>query len=268
VPDLPGVATSRTPPFTLDMVIMETSLQPDSRPSTSAEQFAASLQTERDRAGEFLAAQQARLERAKAMLTEELSRLEEQAQSTATAPSGKGRAQGGALDWEAEKRRIFAALDSDFDENDSGQRAERLKIEDVLQTTEKVLVEKDREIQQLKQQLGESPGDRGTDAVEAAVVNEALDVDAAVRQERERLQQLQDQWREKLRQAEIELSVERATLARQRAELENQIRSTGREPPQAPAATGTGDDAAQPARGRWLAKLGLSEADRVGRQKR
>ena len=87
---------------------METSLQPDSGSGVWAEQFAASLRSGRDRAGEVLAAQKARLERAKAMLEEEISRLVEQAQ--AAAPTGKGPQQRGTLDWEMEKRRILAVL--------------------------------------------------------------------------------------------------------------------------------------------------------------
>jgi hypothetical protein len=261
--DLPGVWAGRKPRVALDTEIMETSLQPDSGPGAWANQFAASLRTERDRAGELLAAQKARLERAKAMLDEELSRLEGESGSTAALP-GKSRGQPGALDWETEKRRILAALESDFDPNDPAQRAERLKIEAVLATTESLIAEKDREIERLRQPLGEPPDGHETTMTSAAV-NEAIDADAAIRQERERLQQLQDQWQEKLRQAEIELAVERATLARQRAELENQLRSAGKEP--SPGAAATADDAG-PARGRWLAKLGLSEADRVRRQKR
>lgn len=245
---------------------METSFQPDSGPGAWAEQFAASLRNERDRAGELLAAQKARIERAKAMLDEELSRLEEESESTAALP-GKSRGQAGALDWEMEKRRILAALESDLDPNDPGQRAERLKIEAVLATTEDVIAAKDREIERLKQPPAESSGDHQAETVTSAEINEAIDADTAIREERERLQKLQEQWQEKLRQAEIELAIERATLARQRAELENQIRSAGKEPSQA-AAAATPDDSAGPARGRWLAKLGLSEADRVRRQKR
>ena len=245
---------------------METSLPPEPGLNTWAEQFAALLQTERDRAGEFIAAEQTRLEQAEAVIEEELSRLEEQARSAA-ALAEQGRKQGDTLDWEAEKCRILAALESDGDENDSDQRAERLKIENVLQTTEKIVAEKDREIQQLKRRLEELSPDAEARAASAATIAQAIDVDGAVREERERLRQLQDEWREKLRQAEIDLSVERAKLARQRAGLEDRTPSAPGDLPPG-SAEATADDASRSAPGHWLAKLGLTEADRVCRRKR
>jgi len=247
---------------------METSLPPEPGLNTWAEQFATSLQAERDRAGEFFAAEQTRLQRAEAVLEEELSRLEEQARSAAVALAEQGPKQGDNPDWEAEKRRILAALESDCDENDSDQRADRLKVEDVLQTAERILAKKDREIQRLQQRLEELPRDPGTETVEAATINRAIDVDGAVRKERERLRQLQDEWREKMRQAEVDLSVERAKLARQRAEVEDRIRPAPGDLRQAPAAATAADGILRSVPGRWLAKLGLSEADRVRRRKR
>ena len=159
-------------------------------------------------------------------------------------------------------------MESDLDENDSDQRAERLKIEDVLRTTEKIIADRDREIQELQQRLQDAARGVRTAAGEATAIDQVLDGDAAVREEREQLKQLQEQWREKLRQAEIDLSVERATLARQRAELEERILSTEDGSPQAPAAAGTANPAERSASGRWLARLGLTEADRVRRRQR
>jgi hypothetical protein len=190
------------------------------------------------------------------------------ARSTVPAPTGEGRAHGGGLDWEAEKRRILAALESDFNENDSDQRVERLKIEDVLRTTEKIIAQRDCEIRELQQRLEDASCGVRMAAGGAAAIEHASEVDAAVREERERLKQLQDELQEKLRQAEIDLSVERAKLARQRAELEERTRSAVTAPPQTPAAATAADDAEPPAHGRWLARLGLTEADRVHRRKR
>jgi hypothetical protein len=244
---------------------METSLPPEPGQRTWTEQFAALLQGERDRAMEFLADQQAQIERIQSVLEQELSRLEEEAQ----APHGdNGRPQSGVLDWEAEKRRILAALECDFDENNADRQAESLKIEDVIRSTEKIVAEKDREIQQLKQRLEGHSREQETASVEAVESSQMFDMDAAVQEEQRRLQQLQDEWREKLRQAEIEVSVERATLARQRAELEDRIRSTGGVVPRLPGESSATEDDQQPKRGRWLAKLGLTEADRVSRRKR
>ena len=247
---------------------MEMLLLPEPGPTTWAEQFIASLQTERDRAAAFLAAQQARLERAETVLEEQLRQQPGKSPSTAAATAGQGRPAGGHLDWEAEKRRILAALEADFDENDANQRAERLKIQDVVRATEKIVAEKNRQILELQQQCEEAARENSAADAAAAMIDEALDGDAMVQEERQRLKELQQQWQEKLRQAEIDISVERAKLGRERTELENRIRSAANDSSQAPSEGDTSEAAAEPVGGRWLARLGLTEADRVGRRKR
>jgi hypothetical protein len=179
------------------------------------------------------------------------------------APAPRGR-----LDWEAEKRRILAALEADFDQHDAQQFGQRLKIEEVLHATEQIVAEKDRQIEDLKRQLEEQRGTPRTDDSETTTAQRVIANDAAVREERERLKQLQDQWREKLRQAEIELSLERAKLARQRAELAEQLKAAGIDAPRPPApVTSTGHED-RPTCGRWLAQLGLTEADKERRRRR
>ena len=170
----------------------------------------------------------------------------------------------GTLDWEAEKRRILAVLETDLDVNDPAQQAERLKIEDVLNTTEKALAEKDREIEELRRRLAAQGGSARIEAEQSAARDQAIDADAVVREERQRLAQLQEQWREKLRQTEVEMSLERAKLARRHAELEERARNL---PAAAPAAANLPDQPEQPASGRWLARLGLTEADRERRRR-
>jgi len=169
---------------------------------------------------------------------------------------------GGNLDWEAEKRRILAALESDFDQSDPAQRAERLKIEDVLQATERAIAENNRETRDLRRRLQQQDRGANAEAERSAAIDQAIDDEAAIQKERERLVQLQEQWREKLSQAEVELSLERAKLARQRAELEQR----GHSPETNEAAAAEQVD--RPTRGRWLARLGLTEADRVRRKQR
>ena len=93
----------------------------------------------------------------------------------------------------------------------------------------------------------------------AAAIAQMIDQDELVQQERDKLQEMQRQWEAKLRQAEIDVSLERARLARQRqeleqrnAELEEQLCHQSRESQQAPA------EAGKPTR-RWLTKLGLTD---------
>jgi hypothetical protein len=191
-----------------------------------------------------------------ALLQEQLSK----AKATASTYAKQSRADQSTLDWESEKRRILAALESDLDENDSEQRAERLKIEDVLQTTERVIAEKDREIQELKQRLEQSAGTGPLDQM-AAAMEQTLENDIIIQQERERLRQLEEQLQSRLCRAEIEISLERAKLARERAEIEERLRAAGLDASK-PAGDANATASEQPARGRWLSRLGLTEADR------
>ncbi len=182
--------------------------------------------------------------------------------STEVEPSGAARTLGTYLDWETEKQRILAILEADSDSNDPKLSTERLRIEEVLRTTERVLAEKDREIADLKRQLEKLPSGIESGVSAAPVSNPAIDGDAVVQEERERLRQLQMQWQEKLSQAEIEISMERAKLARQRSELEEQMRLVESNATQGAGAATAAGHAASPARGRWLSRLGLTDADR------
>jgi len=128
----------------------------------------------------------------------------------------------------------------------------------VLRATDQAIAAKDREIAELRQLLQDQSKNLGTVAVGAAALGQMLDNDAIIREERENLRKLQEEWREKLRQAEIEIAVERAKLARQRAELEERLR----ELPPKPESGGPSEKAEKPARGRWLARLGLADPEK------
>jgi hypothetical protein len=262
-----------------------------------AEQFVKSLQAQRDQAGEVLARYQARFERVQAVLEQQMCRLEEaagvaspaaaatgaappaveaagvphpvnRAASAAAAPPATGTPLGGHLDWEAEKRRVLAALESDFDPHDPEQQAQRLRIEDMLQSTERTIAAKDRQIDELKRQLSQPAGDGPPGAGGQAALDRLLDGDSLVQQERERLKQLQDECQQKLRQAEIDLSLQRGKLARDRADLEERIRLADCALAGGPVAPSPAERQKRPARGRWLDRLGLTEEDREGSGKK
>jgi len=167
----------------------------------------------------------------------------------------------GRLSWEAEKQRILAALESEMGQTPEAQN-ERLKIEDVIRNTDVIIAAKDHEIEALQQQLeeerqrkSEAPGD-----VVSISKESILDANQIVQEERERLNILKEEWREKLLQAEVEISLERAKIARQRAELE-ELRATNRTAPAAKMEPET-EQAERATHGRWLARLGLTNADR------
>ena len=191
----------------------------------------------------------------------------------ANAPAGGAAASShasGGLDWESQKRRLLAALEADED-NESGddedverRREERVSIASTISITDRVLDEKDREIADLKQLLGEQSSNLGSLAVGAQAVAAIFDQDELIRQEREKLARLQDECKEGLRQAEIDISLERAKITRDRAEIDELVaglkadaadRLAAGEPPGEPGKP------AKPVRGRWLARLGLKDTD-------
>lgn len=122
------------------------------------------------------------------------------------------------------------------------------------------LAKRDNEISELRHLLDQQSETRnGAVAIGAAALAQAMDGDDFVQEERERLQQLQQEWEEKFRQSEIKMSLERAQLSRERQELatkhdelELQIAQLKREAKYAEP------DGSQPSR-KWLAKLGLGE---------
>lgn len=168
----------------------------------------------------------------------------------------------GWLDWETEKRRIIDALEADSDQEDEAKKTERMGIEEVLRMTDEVIAAKEQELQEIRQQLDDQGRISTVIAAETATIKQAISADAAIREERERLQQLQKEWLEKLRQAEVELSLERAKIARERADMDEQLREAKNASPNAQDKTDAQGPTVQSVRGRWLAQLGLSASDR------
>jgi chromosome segregation ATPase len=152
--------------------------------------------------------------------------------------------------WEELKERMLQA-------EDAPAEADRQQQELLQQVTraEGLLEERERLISELQQQIEQLSCQQPAEPTPA---DEPVDADTRIQEERERLQQLQNEWHEKLRTAELEISVERARIARERSEMEERIQSCEAEIEhlrQAGASGGTRDN---PKRGRWLARLGLS----------
>lgn len=157
------------------------------------------------------------------------------------------------FDWEQQKLRMMQELDADDSGNDPEAADERLSIESTIRITDQVIAEKDRHIADLKARLEEVE----SGANDAISHNQLLDSDDQIREERERLSRLEDEWREKLRQAEIDISVERAKLARERSELEGKLRKIEESAGDRSVAQSTSKQS-----GRWLSRLGLKEDDK------
>lgn len=266
-----------------------------------AHQIADTLARQRSRVQEFLAAQRARMHEAQAELKQHLCSQAVQASEVEDSTADQdmrrryeiamddlrelkarnqelerklaeaGRAgvtdtvSPAGLDWETEKRRLLAALESDFDPDDEGQQSQRLEVEDVIRTTEEIVEQRDREIQELKQLLDSQDAGGGALDAGAAAMGEILDADDMIRQERDKLRQLQRDWEDKLRQAELEISVERARLAREHSQIEEKLRMLEEQAAKA-GDQAEGSDAsgpkgpAEPKRGRWLSRLGLKDS--------
>jgi hypothetical protein len=99
-------------------------------------------------------------------------------------------------------------------------------------------------------------------AVGASAIAAALDSDEIIRQERENLQQLQARLREELKKAEVDCSLERAKVARERSELEEKLRQFAAEKASmghVEPGVGGADKSKKGAGGggKWLARLGL-----------
>jgi DNA repair exonuclease SbcCD ATPase subunit len=190
-------------------------------------------------------------------LTEELA----QVRTSGAAASSSGA--GGALDWEARKQQLLAQLESDFDSGDPQQKAAKLTVESAIQRTEEVVSAKNQEIAELQRLLSEQSGNIGGVAIGAAAIAEMLDADELIRQERENLRDIQEKLREQLKQAEIDLSVERAKIARERAILEEKQRQYDEQKQSQPSSDDPADKSKKGSnRGRWLQRLGLRDEEK------
>lgn len=167
------------------------------------------------------------------------------------------------LDWETQKRRLLAELEAN-DTDDEDERETRLSIEGTIRITDEIVARKDREIAELKRVLEEQSSNLGSVAIGAAAIAEAFDQDELIRQERENLARVQQEWRDKLKQAEIDISVERARVARERLELDEKLQWLEAEKQKYASSDGKGGgkgEAGSPAQRRWWARLGLKETD-------
>lgn len=186
-----------------------------------------------------------------AELTDQLSKAK-------SAPAGGG---GEAMDWEARKRRMLEQLDSDFDENNEQQKADKLTVQEALKTTEKVMAEKEQEIDELRRKLEHQSSRADEAAGDVAALAAAVDSDDAVRKERQKLQELQEKLREELKKAEVDCSLERAKVARERTELEEKMRQFAADKAShghvEPGVGGSAKGKKGAGGGKWLARLGL-----------
>jgi chromosome segregation ATPase len=171
-----------------------------------------------------------------------------------------GQISAGVLNWETEKMRILAALEADFEEEKEEDREEKIKIQEVIRKTDRIVAEKNKEIGELRGLLESKTDNIGSMAVGAAALGQILDNDALIQEERNNLAHLQEECRDKLRQAEIEISLERAKIARERSQLDEKLHILEQQGINLTSVNEEKQTAKQP-RGRWLARLGLTGSE-------
>jgi len=167
----------------------------------------------------------------------------------------------GDMGWQAQKARLLASLDDEAGETVTPERREeRTTIEGTISITDQVVSVKDREIAELKQQLESRPVESESEfdieaakeeAVRAAH-EELFSKDEVIQNERQRLAELQGEWEDKLRAAELEISVQRASLAREKANVEEKLAMLESQ-------TAEQENKGGKPRHRWLSALGLDE---------
>lgn len=165
-----------------------------------------------------------------------------------------------SMTWEQRKKLILQQLENETEAEDHpGSPHLRVNIEDVLRTTQAEIDRRDEEIAELRSIVQQQSNTREGVAIGAAAIAQMLDSDELVKLEREKLIAIQREWESKLREAEIQMSIERAKLSRERAELEMQIRASADQANSQPLqsnAIPTADS--KPVR-RWLEHLGLQD---------
>lgn len=181
----------------------------------------------------------------------EVDRLKNTSASRSASPPA---VEGG--DWEAQKRAFLAQLESE-DAADEDRASELMSIREVIEVTDKALASKDAEISELQQLLAQQSENIGGVAVGAAAIEEILNHDELIQQERESLESMKAEWREKLGKAEIEISMERAKIAREKKELEAEIEKLQEERKQIIEEVSSSENADPAQKNRWFARLGL-----------
>jgi hypothetical protein len=162
-----------------------------------------------------------------------------------------------ALTWEQRKEALLRQLDAETQSDEPCDPEKVLEIQSIIQKTDAEIQRRDQEIQDLRYLLEQQAIAQNGIAIGVAAVAEMIETDAMIVAERLRLQEMQQDWEKKQRQAEIEMSLERAKLARERLELQEKSRTFEADHP--PESAEEKSATKERGRGRWLAQLGLRD---------
>jgi len=150
-----------------------------------------------------------------------------------------------------------AATRFDIESESPQQYVQRLCAR--LSQLEDDLAVRENEIRDLQHLLEVRPASCGEDlAAGAASIAERFDCDELLQQERQRLKELQLEWEEKFRQSEIEASLERAKLSRERQELAARQKEVDAELERLRRRVHQESEKERPRK--WLSQLGLASS--------
>jgi hypothetical protein len=184
------------------------------------------------------------------------TKLETQLAAKLSAPSTASPA---SRDWESVKKQLLASLDGETGDVAPARQRELSSIENTVRITDEVVTNKDRQIADLKMQLAGGGGAEGSTSKVADGVNASVDSDAVIQKHRVRIAQIEQEMEDKLRATEMQLSLERAKIAREQSQLtELRIELESTRGPNGPNADAGGN---APKR-RWLSKLGLGDEEK------
>ena len=173
------------------------------------------------------------------------------------------------MSWEERKQLILKQMESeDFDTDEfvtavSSDLNVAPQISDnpvkfVQQLTDE-LAGREKELGELRHLLEQQSQTRQSGvSIGAAGIAGMIDSDELVQEERRRLQKLQSEWEDKFRQGEIEASLERAKLSRERRELAAKQMELERELEKVRLNAQQASEKGKPRK--WLSELGLSSS--------
>lgn len=164
-----------------------------------------------------------------------------------------------AVSWEDRKHALLKMLEEQ-DQQELSSAENVIEMKQILEETSVQIQIREKEIADLKSLLEQQSIAANGFAVGAAAVANLVDADEIVAEERQRLKEMQLQWEQKQRQGEIEMSLERAKLARERLEIQDKLQQLEAERDLVKRATENASQATPaPHKGRWWARLGLKD---------
>ena len=203
---------------------------------------------------------QRRLEMAMSDLRELKARNQDLASQLSKGTTAAVTALESADDWESQKRKLMAAWEQDCDVSIPQERANKMTVEGAIRITDQIVADRDREIEELRRLLEQQSGNIGNVAVGAAAIAQMFDQDELIVSERENLKEMQDRLQQQLRDAEVQISVERAKLGRERSDMEERLRAFEKEKAKLGITeTAIPDKGKGSMRGQWLQRMGLND---------